>query len=179
MHRFARSICLLISGVHTIDGKLVEANRTLGVGNNGFVAFPQAFAVPPVVVLFADTTGGNQGTTLRLTNVLTVGFQIYTDSATDLNWIAFTPGDYVHGNLHLRAGAFATPASCPNNVCTANFVPALPFLPGMVTTLYDGSAALGLGNGNVFHTGMSPTQYQWHLNVIDASFVDYVAFWKD
>lgn len=167
----------LETGVHVIDGKMVQAGRTPNVGNNAFVPFSQNFATPPVIVLTPDV--GNQTPTLRLVNVLNSGFQIFSSGAGDINWIAFTPGDYTHGNLHWRAGVFALPASCPGGICANAFNPALPVSPGIVTTLYDSNGSAGNTNLTTYSMGISTTQYQWAIGQADVEFLDYVAFWKD
>ena len=164
-------------GTHTIDGKMVQAGRSANATNNTSVFFNQVFASPPVVVLFPDESGDNNGmANVRLINVSNGGFQIWADGAADnLNWIAFTPGDYNHGNLHWRAGAITTPLNC-TDPCTFNFNPALPQTPGVVSTLYDTNNSGAIW---VRHSNITASQYQWRMDNPTTEIVEYVAFWRD
>jgi hypothetical protein len=135
------------------------------------------FNTPPVVVLLPDESADDNGmANVRLINVSSGGFQVWADGTADaLNWIAFTPGDYVHGNLRWRAGAIATPGNC-TDPCTFNFNPPLPQTPGVVATLYDtnNSGAIWIRNSNV-----STSQYQWRMDSPSTEVVHYAAFWRD
>jgi hypothetical protein len=163
------------AGVHTIDGKLVQAGRTGSLGNNSSVFFNQVFASPPVVIIFPDESGDDSGVGyLRLIQVSNGGFQIYADGNMDgLNWVAFQPGDYSYGNLRWRAGIINTPGNC-TDPCTFNFNPPLPATPGVLSTLYDTD---NNGASWIRHSNVSTTQFQWRMNTAATEIVEYVAFW--
>ncbi len=176
-------------GVHTIDGKLVQAGRLANAANNSTVMFAQPFAAPPVVLLLADysASGVESGPQyLRLKDAQANSFQIYTDSTPgsieNVNWIAFTPGDYNHGTLHWRAGTIAVPPlNCGTQqtpICTFSFNPPLPAVAGLVDTIYDTNNDV---NAPIFTglTALSTTTYRWYPYNPGAEFQNYVAFWKD
>lgn len=167
------------AGVHTIDGKLVEAGRAANVSNGASIAFPQAFATPPVIVLGIDESTDDSGSTLaRTVNVTANGFTIWTNSTMDgLHWIALTPGDYTHGSYHWRAGSFGVANQQWNcTTCVATFNPPLPVTPTVVSTVHDPD-----NNGAIYThpTLVSTTDYRWAMDHPATELIDYVAFWKD
>jgi hypothetical protein len=166
-------------GVHTIDGKMVQAGRFTkagGVTTNDTIFFPQLFAEPPVVLLFVDESGNDSGSSyVRIINeVATGGFQIQTDSTADwIQWIAMDAGEYEHGGLYWKAGVWETGNSCSTSGCTYAY--GVNFdgkAPGILLQVHD----VNNSGANYARTmRVDPTTVKFYMNST-AEKVHYVAF---
>ncbi|GEM_PF-1779556 len=170
------------AGVHTIDGKIVEAGElnvpgsTVPTGTAVF--FNAAFTSPPVVLLTIDETGNDSGAvyTRLINNVTTGGFEVYLNTNADaVHWIAFTPGEYDYGRYHFNAGVFTLNNSCSPawNNC-AMTLPSGMFTsaPAIVATIHDTD---NNGASWIRHRDITPTQWNAHLNTSTEA-VHYVAW---
>ena len=150
-------------GVHTIDGKRVEAGIVSGPVSGGNVSFPAAFPTPPVVLLQIDESGDNVGgqKSRVIGNPTTSGFQYWIDSNSDaLHWVAFEPGTYVHGRYRWTAGTIPTNNTC-TVPCTFSFPTALSTAPEALVTVNDVDNA-GADSARLYK--VTPAQLQVRLN---------------
>lgn len=100
----ALSYLAIEPGIHTIDGKAVQAGNVATVSSNNTIFFPETFTEPPVVLLQTVGTSAWQFIT-GAGQVTTQGFQVTVHTnGQPLNWIAFTQGSYDYGPYHFEAG---------------------------------------------------------------------------
>jgi hypothetical protein len=162
-------------GVHTIDGKMVQAGTETAATNNDSIFFSTPFTAPPVVVIMIDESDDNTGstTTRIISTVATGGFQIWTNGGTTmdrLHWIAMDAGDYSYGRYQWRAGT-TSPAGC-SNPCTMDFSPAFESAPIVVATINDTNNS---GPIWVRHYKVSRSQYQYRIENGNAEVLHWVA----
>jgi hypothetical protein len=165
-------------GVHTIDGKTVVAGRTANVGNNSSIFFDHIFAQPPVVLIFIDESGNDNGAgnARIIGNVATSGFQIWADGAMDgLHWVAMDPGEYSYGPYRWRAGVITPPGNC-TNPCSYTFNPAFPTSPNVLLTINDTNNS---GSTWIRHFDITRDLLQYRMDSAATERVHYVAFYEE
>ncbi len=101
-------------GVHTIDGKMVQAGVATGVSDNTNVIFSTLFPAEPAV--FLQSAGTNNHAQV-VQDPAVGGFRV--DVANDgqpLHWVAFEPGHYDYGPYSFDVGEFDSLGSTSTHV---------------------------------------------------------------
>lgn len=168
-------------GIHTIDGKTVMAGVQPTVKNGDSIFFPDNFDSPPVVLVFIDETGDDNGSTeIRIRGeVGNSGFQLTVNGssgADNVHWVALEPGTYKHGRYTFEAGVFENLNAC-SNPCTWSWPTPWPRAPGVVHTITDTNNSGG--STWIRHFDVTRTLYQARLSGGGTEKVQWVAFIRD